>query len=599
MLEVMDIPLVLTFPSDWIKMVVMQPHVHLTDTQPFRWPNGEKEKQIAGIKRTLEIAKNKQAHFTLFPEYSIPGLDAIDSISTLVIDGQWPNSSVVIGGVDGLSNNEYQQLCTLPNTNCHPRNGPDHVGQTEWVNCSVTWVKDNSGSVTRYIQPKICPAWPEKNIRCQEMFCGKAIYLFNAKYDNGDFPFSFISLICFDWIGKINGSNTKVVDGFLQSMDKTYVGNPQCLHWIFVLQENDEPNHNMFIQRTSDFLTQRSTYPMVNRQNSTIVFVNNSTKTSGGNIITSDRAFTSCVFPADVSFVTQGAPPTISFASERFRGKLINRCNDVIFRELRPCIHSFKVRVAQFLNLTQDSKCHPIEYAFVHPIDEHFDDPRFPDGPVPACVKWVNDELDNIESLSTRSPNVMTSETNSSHERLITKLRNLPGNKQQNNVHYTTASHSDNEDPNSWTNADSWDIQESEALEHLLHTTTICGIAENGIDLEDSKFHARTTIDGKLYEIVAIRGHQHPDCKRHFDNVCMFKINHPILLISRDIDNNPFTEKFSQKITKINPLGDVLDPNITDVEYSIIQKGYRELLNIYQNSNSQQELVQGLVRYVA
>jgi hypothetical protein len=230
MLEVMEIPLKLTFPSDWIKMVAMQPHVHFMDSEPFRWPDGEKEKQIAGIKRTLEIAKNKEAHFTLFPEYSIPGLDATNAINELVTDGQWPNSSVVIGGVDGLSNGEYQQLCQQPNTTCHDNNKPVHIGQDEWVNCSVTWVKDNSGRVTRYIQPKICPAWPEKNIHLTDMFCGKAIYIFNAKYYN-DFPCRFVSFICFDWIGKINGLNIKLVDAFLHSYNEKCGDNPNHLHW--------------------------------------------------------------------------------------------------------------------------------------------------------------------------------------------------------------------------------------------------------------------------------------------------------------------------------------------------------------------------------
>ena len=592
MIEVEEKNVGVIFPSQQIKMVAMQPHIHLTDTEPFRWPDDKKTKQIAGINRTLEIARDQQAHFTLFPEYSIPGLDAIDSISELVTDGQWPNSSVVIGGVDGLSNGEYQQLCQQPNTICHGNNTPDQVAQNEWVNCSITWVKDNSGSVTRYIQPKICRAWPEKNIHWQEMFCGKAIYLFNAKYDNGDFPFSFISLICFDWIGRIDGSNTKVVDGFLQTMNRVFAGAPQYLHWVFILQENDEPNHDMFIQRTSAFLTQRSTYPMVDRQKSTIVFVNNSTKTVGGTIITSDRAFTSCVFPADVSFDTQGCPPTFSFASERFRGKLINRCNDIIFRELRPCIHSFKVGVAQFLNLTQDSRCHPIENASVHSLDEDLDDPRFPGGPVPACVKWVNDNLDNSLPLSNHVHiDHLRNETETSHNTVVEAIRQLTANEHEKNIHYATASHLSKTSNNEWRNADNWVTEERGALEHMLNTLTMINTACN-TELQNCSLHATTLIDGTPVEIVAVKGTTHDECFKYFCEYITPPTN-KVFLITQDNHNSVITDGLLKKFT-------VGDPSkSTIIRPRCKPKDYQTLQQTFQRADSVENFGREVARYVA
>jgi hypothetical protein len=35
------------------------------------------------------------------------------------------------------------------------------------------WVKDANGSLERWIQPKLHPAWPEMNISHQHMFRGK------------------------------------------------------------------------------------------------------------------------------------------------------------------------------------------------------------------------------------------------------------------------------------------------------------------------------------------------------------------------------------------------------------------------------------------
>jgi len=591
MIEVEEKSIGVIFPSQQIKMVAMQPHIHLTDTEPFRWPDDKKTKQIAGINRTLEIAKNQQIHFTLFPEYAIPGLDGINAIDAVVVD-DWPNGTIIIGGIDGLRKDEYQRLYQQPNTTCHTLSAPDHIAQNEWINCSVTWVKDNSGSVTRYIQPKICPSWPEKNIHWQEMFCGKAIYLFNAKYDNGDFPFSFISLICFDWIGRIDGSDTKVVDGFLQTMNRVFAGEPQYLHWVFVLQENDEPNHDMFIQRTSDFLTQRSDYPMVDRQNSTIVFVNNSTKTFGGEIITRDRAFTSCVFPADVSFDTQGCPQTFSFASERFRGKLINRCKDVIFRELRPCIHSFEVGVAQFLNLTQDSRSHPIENASVHPLDEDLDDPRFPGGPVPACVKWVNDNLDNSLPLSNHVHiDHLRNETETSHNTIVEAMRQLTANEHEKNVHYATASHSSKMSNNEWRNADDWGTEEGGALEHVLDTLTMIKTAYS-IELQNSSLHATTSIDDTPIEIVAIKGSNHLECFRYFCDYITPPTN-KVFLITQDNRNSVITDGLLKKFT-------VGDPSkSTIIRPRPKTKDYQTLQHTFQRADSVESFGQEVARYVA
>jgi hypothetical protein len=593
MLQVVPVNLNVTLPSDWITMVAMQPHIHLTTPEPFKWPDDKKEEQIAGIRRTLEIAREKQAHFTLFPEYSIPGLEGIDAINGIIADGSWPNNTIVIGGVDGLNKAEYEYLCQQPNIECPDNNKHNCVGQSEWINCSVTWVKDDNGTIKMYIQPKICPAWPEKNINWATMFCGKAISVFEAKYNNGA-PFLFVSIICFDWIGKIN-DRTKVVDNFMETFNNI-CETRKDLHWIFILQENDEPNHVLFIQKTSEFLTQRTNYAKINRSKSAIVFVNNSGRTMNGSTDI-NRALTSCVFPGDICFNIEGSPPTYSFASEKFRGTTINRCKDTVFREQRPCIHLFKIRIAEFLDITQISRCHPIEYAEVHPLIEDMISPCFPGQPVPASVKWINDKLDAIQSLANRYNQASLQHLATlSHNNTVAKLRQLPADKQQNNIHYATAYHGNDKN---WTNVDRWNGNESDSLEHLLHAITICGITDNAIDLANSKLHARITIDAKPYEVIAIKGHGHDDCARHFIKECHTKINHPILLISRDIDNNEFTQRFAQNITKGNPPVGVTDIKFANQAYGVIQKGYRELLDVFKSSEDESHLKEGLRRYVA
>jgi len=58
-LSVKEISLNVTLPSTHMKRVTMQPHIHLTDTEPYRWPDDKKGEQIAGITRTLDVAEYK------------------------------------------------------------------------------------------------------------------------------------------------------------------------------------------------------------------------------------------------------------------------------------------------------------------------------------------------------------------------------------------------------------------------------------------------------------------------------------------------------------------------------------------------------------
>lgn len=579
------------FPSQQIKVVAMQPHVHLTDTEPFRWPAGEKEKQIDGIKRTLEISKNKQAHFTLFPEYSIPGLDGVGAIDEVIASNDWPNNTIIIGGIDGLSKTEYQQLFQPNNTECHPNNKPDKVANGYWVNCCVIWIKCDAGSIKKYLQPKISKAKDELLTPCYNLFPGSSVYNFIGilnYVDDATYEFHFFTLICFDWIYKHQGKLLNQL--ILEELNK----NTQRLEWVFLPQHNPKPNYSEFVGSTTSFFDDAICNNVI-RHDTAIFFINSATDDKPSLYIPDTYGVSSIVFHARANILSDGCKHTACFKKGKYRN--LNNCHDIVFREMGACVHSFEVPVPRFLQRAMGSLSLPIQQAEVYPIIDGEPDPRLPGAEVPACVKWVNDKLDNIESLGTRSPNVMTAETNSSHERLIPKLRTLPAIKQQNNVHYATASHSANNSI-SGADADSWSTQEKDSLQHLLHTTTICGIGDNGIDLECSTLHARTTIDGKLYEIVAVNGQTHDDCTKHFDNVCKHKINHPILLISRDVDNNPFTARFAKKITKFNPSIRVSEPNITDVECSRIQKGYRELLNIYKSSQNEQNLRQGLTHYV-
>src|SRR5437016_14569711 len=87
-------------PAGLIGMVVMQPFLDLTD-EPFRWQPARRVEQIAAIEHALGIARSadhgaEKTHFTVIPEYSIPGLDNVARMETVLRDPSWPAGTIVI-----------------------------------------------------------------------------------------------------------------------------------------------------------------------------------------------------------------------------------------------------------------------------------------------------------------------------------------------------------------------------------------------------------------------------------------------------------------------------------------------------------------------
>ena len=57
-----------------------------------------------------------KTHFTLFPEYSIPGLEGIAFVHAAISAPDWQNGTIVIGGADALSKPDFATLAGAPNT---------------------------------------------------------------------------------------------------------------------------------------------------------------------------------------------------------------------------------------------------------------------------------------------------------------------------------------------------------------------------------------------------------------------------------------------------------------------------------------------------
>ena len=196
-----------TLPSDRVGMVSLQPYLELSGAEPFQCTDAAKPRQMAAVARALDVARSAhhgapKTHFTIFPEYSICGLDCVQLIQDAIAANNWPNASIILGGSDALSKADYTTLATQPNTFVASENAPANIPDERWINCMIVWVKGSNGLVEKWLQPKISPAWPEQNVSFEHMFCGKSVYTFRGQFDNNR-PVWFSSLICYDWVASV------------------------------------------------------------------------------------------------------------------------------------------------------------------------------------------------------------------------------------------------------------------------------------------------------------------------------------------------------------------------------------------------------------
>ena len=544
MVSVEQVPVNIRMPSDAVRIVALQPFLKLQRVEPFQWQNDSVTQQLEAIRRTLDVAQSgfgeQSANFTLFPEYSVPGKAGADIIEERVISDTWPNESIIIAGLHGLTKIEYESLCANLCLTCSPANAPSSVPDHQWVNCCLIWVKDEVGVVRRWVQPKIRPAWPELNVTSNDMFSGSQLYLFEARYSPSGYPFRFITFICFDWVASLAGKT--VCEEMLHELNMQWSPNPMPLHWTFVIQHNPGPNHPSFLNSTFKFLTDANTFPFVDRREAVVVHAN--TAISAEPSRSGHGAFSACVFSPSVQLDCTGCRPTVCMQPVGPRGSdILERCKDVIFREMGECIHAFEVRVPRFVTPDATGRTIPLPNAKVYPANGTTDI-RLCGGPVPAAVKWINDSLDGITHLSgitlvgcPLQPIAETSKTD-----IVEGMRTLDGRAVVDRMDWASCLR----DKNRRQNSDLWSEIEIESLEHMVHSLTSLNMAFD-VSVDKTFLHGSFDCKAGVVQVVAIRGETHQDCRAHYDNSVLKVTVDPVIVIARDRHNLvPLKEEFEK-----------------------------------------------------
>jgi hypothetical protein len=580
----------LVLPSSSVGIVTAHPYIDHPEGEPFRWAEGRVE-QIAVIRRTLNIAKSAEhgggtTHFTIFPEYSIPGLAGVDVIDQALNDATWPVGTVVIGGTDGLSRDDYRILANGDRTYYNEANAPDEIGRDQWVNCGVIWVKSAQDCVERWLQPKSVPAMQEWDTRYEHMFPGKSTFVFRARFDNGA-PCIFFSLICFDWIASEQGQRLwqLVLQGIEIGEDGNYP-----ISWAFVIELNDQPNHHSFLQSAATFFQTEHQFPRTPRAQGCLLFANCAGKAGPGRV--TKFGFSGLVFSHDARFTLPKCHSTYASSGRLLRKvNLLGECKDILFRESGACIHSFAQNISAFIPGGVEGRRPPIFGAWVYPIAEGTDDPRTPSTAVPASVKFLNDMLDSAECLSGAYPNApLAIQIAAEHRRNVGEIRHVNGSRAEQYVcraSCESVDYSDEENKPKCKAPDFWNNPEQGGLEHAVQTLDILGTGFTPIDIEHSNAHATITIRHQNTEVIAVRGKSHEDCLRHSEALFPLRGN-MMLIVSRDRDNTPFFQAFGSILTrKANLKGEA---SFTDLASNKVVVGYNALLSSYTGSQTRQQL---------
>ena len=578
-------------PISRIGVVIAQPHIpreSLTANEPFHCTDEAKPQRLAMLTETLNVSVSARhgepkTHFTVFPEYSIPGLDGIAHIEAVLRDNNWPSTTIVIGGIDALDRTQYLTLLHAPHTHVDQvRNGGDNVPAHCWVNCAITWVKTADGTLKRWLQPKLHPAWEEMNIRHEQMFCGSSVYIFKGLMDN-NVPFRFATLVCFDWIASLHGQTPS--KWILSNLHEQAIDGQIPLSWLFVIQHNRKPSHNSFLTEVTPFFNQNE-FPNATRHNACIVFCNTAGKHEPGRTI--EFGGSSIVLSPHTLFERPCCVPTFSNGGARFRdgSNQLQQYKDFFFRERGACIHSFSLVNPGSLIAGPAGRTYALNDAYVCPISGTLE-PRAPAAPVPATVKWLNDELDDIRSLSATYPNApLAGEVDEAHRSNVSAVRDLPSQSVTQAIALAVQCRV------IARCADEWSSTESSALIHFVHTLDILAIGVPAPVLEGTSAHAVVSIDGQSVDLCAIYGVSHEGC---IDRAKRVQRNprRRLLLISRDLDNthwNPRYDNFLQQTaTSLHQ-----EHRITEPATRLLHLGYQDLLSSFRHAATVGECSDGI-----
>jgi hypothetical protein len=206
-------------------------------------------------------------------------------------------------------------------------------------------------------------------------------------------------------------------------------------------------------------------------------------------------------------------------------------------------------------------------------------DPRVPGAPVPASVKWVNDELDDMPQVLTGDatcPQSVIGALTRSKSAVAVMISSQPGPFLLDFILSSSPRLSEDrsrpsEKRRKWIkagakdveNVDRWDASETKCLETVVNSLTIVNVASPITIGGDEEFvsHA-TTIggDGTVFDVLVIDGPSHIDCRKHADQVYVGNAQKRLILVTKDRDNSTLQDRDRSILSPQVVSGSIMDP---------------------------------------
>ncbi|WP_157615535.1 hypothetical protein [Rhizobacter sp. Root404] len=536
---------------------------------------------------TLAVARIRahradKTHFTVFPELSIPGIEGVARIRAAMQQDDWPVGTIVIGGVEGLTRNQYAELLAQPNTNHDAEvNGPKTVPVGQWINSSMTWVKAEDGEVHCWVQPKLVPAWVELNRNYEAMYRGRSIYVFKGIFAGTQLPFRFATLLCFDWIGTTEALRVWawLLQGINDAAAAVHATLP--LTWLFVAQCNPQPSHPSFMGEVPNFYD-GTNFLNVSRDDTCLVMANVAGAKAPGKAL--EYGCSAVINTSKFSKPT--CMPTYNNGGGNYRGgHTLDNFRDAVFRERGACVHSLLVVNPRSLVTGNAGKDIAVREATVHPFGPSVD-PRAPAAAVQAVVKWMNDDLDEpSKSLAVRHAMAsLAGVCATAHSQVVSSLRPMPAPDLTDLV-LASAAGMKTSSPDTWTD------KESTAVEHVLHTFSIFGTAQYPCEFHGQGSQATVTKGDRTFEAIAVRGETHEACADHVKERAAQRRG-MLVVVSRDADNLAWHTRLGSILDAGKPLSE--DYKFTDPSSAVIQVGYRTFIDAYLGAAERAELEEAI-----
>ena len=396
-------------------------------------------------------------------------------------------------------------------------------------------------------------------------------------------PYRFSVLVCFDWIANVEGQKPWRAIAEELSRQANDLGAEYPLSWMFVIQHNPRPSHETFMIEVNEFFN-NTIATNVRRDRACLVFANSAGQPTPGRI--QHHGHTSVILAQQTLFRMPKCHGTFCNGGPRFRGhRVISHHKDCLFREGGECVHSFRLVNPDSLVAGAAHRTIPLAKPSVHPLLGG-PDPRTPGDVVSGSAKWLNDELDTIQSLTERAREYrdarLTEYVDAAYKRTRDGLREASHGSAGTFVRLaspTVSRHRGHEELEEDPSADCWGAVERAAATHLVHAISILSACSDRCTVAEASVHATLSIGGREFDVVAVCGETHEVCREHY-NRQLPAGRRPVLLVTRDVDNNERPRRLGRYVALVSR-SNRAERSFTDPEEVSCQLGYRDLLSLY------------------